>query len=156
MLRLLASSNRRLLVAAGAAGSTVIIGAVAFSNNEVNKASLEQSSSDASNKKPLYSQKPLPTRDEQLSRLSSGQTFDVLVIGGGATGCGIALDAQMRGLNTALIERGDFSSETSSRSTKLVSFRPLLLLRQRFCPRDMHTKQANYLFVSYLLPTRIH
>lgn len=66
--------------------------------------------------------KEIPTRDEQLARLSSGQQeFDVLVIGGGATGSGVALDAQMRGLNTALIERADFSSETSSRSTKLVS-----------------------------------
>mmetsp|Transcript_9046 Transcript_9046/g.12527 ORF Transcript_9046/g.12527 Transcript_9046/m.12527 type:complete len:756 (-) Transcript_9046:425-2692(-) len=63
----------------------------------------------------------LPTRDQQLSRLSKeGEIFDVLVIGGGATGSGVALDAQMRGLKTALIERADFSSETSSRSTKLI------------------------------------
>lgn len=62
----------------------------------------------------------LPSRDEQIERLSSGETFDVLVVGGGATGAGAALDAQMRGLNTVMIERGDFSSETSSRSTKLI------------------------------------
>lgn len=48
------------------------------------------------------------------------RSFDVLVIGGGATGAGIALDAQLRGLKVALIERFDFSSGTSSRSTKLV------------------------------------
>lgn len=44
----------------------------------------------------------------------------MLVIGGGATGCGVALDAATRGLKVALVERDDFSSGTSSRSTKLV------------------------------------
>nr|WP_310500107.1 glycerol-3-phosphate dehydrogenase/oxidase [Paenibacillus qinlingensis] len=48
------------------------------------------------------------------------QQFDVIVIGGGITGAGIALDAQSRGLRTALIEMQDFASGTSSRSTKLV------------------------------------
>jgi len=47
-------------------------------------------------------------------------TFDVCVIGGGATGAGCALDAQLRGLRTALIDAGDFASATSSASTKLV------------------------------------
>lgn len=47
-------------------------------------------------------------------------TFDVCVIGGGATGAGCALDAQLRGLRTLLIEGGDFASGTSSASTKLV------------------------------------
>lgn len=65
----------------------------------------------------------LPSRAEQIRRLqqpTDGDSFDVLVIGGGATGAGIALDASMRGLKTACIERGDFASETSSRSTKLI------------------------------------
>ncbi|PNB76567.1 glycerol-3-phosphate dehydrogenase, partial [Pseudomonas sp. FW305-BF6] len=44
----------------------------------------------------------------------------VLIIGGGITGCGIALDAVTRGMSTALVEMQDFSSGTSSRSTKLV------------------------------------
>ncbi|MCB0642011.1 MAG: FAD-dependent oxidoreductase, partial [Phaeodactylibacter sp.] len=48
------------------------------------------------------------------------ETYDLLVIGGGITGCGIALDAASRGLKTALIEKGDFASGTSSRSTKLI------------------------------------
>ena len=64
--------------------------------------------------------KPLPTRTQQLQRLQSKHVFDVLVVGGGATGAGTALDATTRGLSTALIERGDFGSETSSRSTKLI------------------------------------
>lgn len=46
--------------------------------------------------------------------------FDLLVIGGGVTGCGIALDAALRGLKTILIEKNDFASGTSSRSTKLI------------------------------------
>ena len=63
----------------------------------------------------------LPSRDTQVGRLSSGkEIFDVLVIGGGATGSGTALDAATRGLSVGLIERGDFGSETSSRSTKLI------------------------------------
>ncbi len=58
-------------------------------------------------------------RAEQLSRLQN-EAYDVLVIGGGATGAGVALDATSRGLKTALVERDDFSAGTSSRSTKLV------------------------------------
>jgi len=46
--------------------------------------------------------------------------YDVVVIGGGATGSGVALDASSRGLKVACVERGDFASETSSRSTKLI------------------------------------
>ena len=49
-----------------------------------------------------------------------GASFDVCVIGAGATGSGTALDAQLRGLTTVLIEAGDFASATSSRSTKLI------------------------------------
>ena len=46
--------------------------------------------------------------------------FDLLVIGGGITGCGIALDAALRGMKVALVEKSDFASGTSSRSTKLI------------------------------------
>ena len=54
-----------------------------------------------------------------LERLAS-ERFDVLVVGGGITGAGVALDAASRGLRTALVERHDFGSGTSSRSSKLV------------------------------------
>jgi len=58
-------------------------------------------------------------REEQLASLRS-HSFDILVIGGGATGTGVALDAASRGLSVALVERDDFGSGTSSRSTKLI------------------------------------
>ncbi|EPQ03417.1 Glycerol-3-phosphate dehydrogenase, mitochondrial [Myotis brandtii] len=61
-----------------------------------------------------------PSREAQILTLRNTPEFDVLVIGGGATGCGCALDAVTRGLKTALVERDDFSSGTSSRSTKLI------------------------------------
>lgn len=48
------------------------------------------------------------------------RTFDVLVIGGGITGCGVARDAAMRGLSVALVERDDFASGTSGRSSRLI------------------------------------
>ncbi len=50
----------------------------------------------------------------------SGEVFDLLVIGGGITGCGVARDAAMRGLRVALVERDDFASGTSGRSSRLV------------------------------------
>lgn len=59
-----------------------------------------------------------PTREEHLAKLASTK-FDVLVIGGGATGTGTALDAQTRGLTTALLERTDFAAETLSKLTKM-------------------------------------
>jgi glycerol-3-phosphate dehydrogenase len=58
-------------------------------------------------------------RDDGLARLHE-ETFDVLVVGGGATGLGAAVDAAARGYRTALIEAEDFAKATSSRSTKLV------------------------------------
>lgn len=58
-------------------------------------------------------------RSEQLHRLQN-ESFDLLIIGGGATGVGCALDAATRGLSVALVEADDFSSGTSSRSTKLI------------------------------------
>lgn len=58
-------------------------------------------------------------RDEMLQRLGDGP-FDILVIGGGATGLGVAIDAASRGYRTLLLEQCDFAKGTSSRSTKLV------------------------------------
>ena len=58
-------------------------------------------------------------RSSQLRALQS-ERFDLVVIGGGITGAGIALDAASRGLRTVLLEKGDFASGTSSKSTKLI------------------------------------
>ena len=59
------------------------------------------------------------SRSATLARLAERQ-FDVLVIGGGITGAGVARDAAMRGLSVALVEGADFASGTSSRSSRLV------------------------------------
>ena len=66
------------------------------------------------------------SREEQLDALrhsgsgAASDEYDMLIIGGGATGTGVALDAATRGLRVAVVERDDFSSGTSSKSTKLV------------------------------------
>ncbi|TCD64224.1 mitochondrial glycerol-3-phosphate dehydrogenase [Steccherinum ochraceum] len=60
---------------------------------------------------------------DALQRSGSGteeEQFDMLIVGGGASGAGVAVDAASRGLRVALVERDDFSSGTSSKSTKLV------------------------------------
>lgn len=57
---------------------------------------------------------------ETIERNLQEETFDLVIVGGGITGAGIALDATTRGMNVALVEMGDFASGTSSRSTKLV------------------------------------
>lgn len=58
-------------------------------------------------------------RAEDLKTVST-QKFDLVIIGGGVTGAGIALDAASRGLKTCLIEKNDFASGTSNKSTKLI------------------------------------
>ena len=64
---------------------------------------------------------PLPTRREDLlERLAQPVTYDLAVIGGGATGLGVALDAAARGFRVVLVESHDFAKGTSSRATKLV------------------------------------
>ncbi|KAJ9642360.1 mitochondrial glycerol-3-phosphate dehydrogenase [Coniosporium tulheliwenetii] len=57
---------------------------------------------------------------ESTAQHAQDEPYDLLIIGGGATGTGIALDAATRGLKVACVERDDFSSGTSSKSTKLV------------------------------------
>jgi glycerol-3-phosphate dehydrogenase len=59
-------------------------------------------------------------RQAVLDGLKTQGPFDLLIVGGGATGCGIAVDAASRGLKVALVEKHDFAEGTSSKSTKLV------------------------------------
>ena len=58
-------------------------------------------------------------REENLRRLAD-EEFDLCIIGAGASGAGAALDAALKGMKVALIEKTDFAAETSSRSTKLI------------------------------------
>lgn len=66
-----------------------------------------------------YFSASIDVRSRTLQQLQEG-TFDLLVIGGGINGAGIARDAAMRGLRVALVEKGDFASGTSSKSSKLI------------------------------------
>lgn len=100
------------------------------------------------------------TRRERIGRLSSDR-FDVLVIGGGITGAGVALEAAVRGLSVALIEQGDFAQGTSSRSTKLVHgglrYLPMLdiaQVREDLEERDALLRNAPYLVrpLPFVLP----
>lgn len=59
-------------------------------------------------------------REEMMGRLDHQSTWDIVVIGGGATGVGVAVDAASRGYEVLLLEQSDFGKGTSSRSTKLV------------------------------------
>lgn len=90
-------------------------------------------------------------RAANLRRLA-GEDFDVVVIGGGITGCGVALDATTRGLRTALVEAEDWASGTSSRSSKLVhgglrylSQREYRLVREALTERQHLLRNAPHL-----------
>jgi len=60
------------------------------------------------------------SREESLARLREGPPFDMLVVGGGVSGAGVALECARAGVHTALVDARDFASGASSRSTKLV------------------------------------
>lgn len=91
------------------------------------------------------------TRSDALERLAAGR-FDLLVVGGGITGAGVALDAATRGLSVALIERKDFASGTSSKSSKLVhgglrylEHREIGLMHEAATERDLLRRIAPHL-----------
>lgn len=70
--------------------------------------------------KPLQKSLPLPpSRESLVENLKTTKKFDMVVIGGGAVGTGTALDAVTRGMNVCLLEKEDFASGTSSKSTKM-------------------------------------
>lgn len=94
-------------------------------------------------------------------RTMKDQHLDILVIGGGITGCGVALDASTRGYRVGLIERADFASGTSSKSTKLVHggirYLPQYdfgLVREALVERGLLTRNAPFLVrpIGFLLP----
>lgn len=105
----------------------------------------------------------LNTKREQLvSHLSdSGKEWDVIVVGGGATGLGTALDAASRGFKTLLLEQVDFAKGTSSRSTKLVhggvrylAQGDISLVREALHERGLLVKNAAHLVKneSFIIP----
>ncbi|MDQ3957432.1 MAG: glycerol-3-phosphate dehydrogenase/oxidase [Actinomycetota bacterium] len=102
----------------------------------------------------------LGARTEALERLAGG-AFDLLVVGGGITGAGIALDAASRGLSVGLVERADFASGTSSKSSKLVhgglrylEQREFALTREASIERDLLRRLAPHLVepIPFVLP----
>ncbi|XP_063070732.1 glycerol-3-phosphate dehydrogenase, mitochondrial-like [Engraulis encrasicolus] len=108
---------RKAAAVAALSGGT-LVGLYAFS--ELREHQDKQARVQAAEQVKMAFRDELPSRAAQLDALRSTPEFDVLVVGGGATGAGCALDAVTRNLKTALVERDDFSSGTSSRSTKLI------------------------------------
>lgn len=105
----------------------------------------------------------LGSREEALERLASSaaEPLDLLVIGGGITGAGIALDAASRGMSVGLVERLDFASGTSSKSSKLVhgglrylEQREFGLMREAAIERDLLRRLAPHLVeaIPFVLP----
>ncbi|XP_054754281.2 glycerol-3-phosphate dehydrogenase, mitochondrial-like isoform X2 [Lytechinus pictus] len=112
---------RKALVGGALLGAGALTaGYIVSKNNEKKLAQSRQAQVVAAELRNVHYISSLPTRDQQIQSLQHTHEYDVLVIGGGATGCGVALDAVSRGLKTALVEKYDFSSGTSSRSTKLI------------------------------------
>jgi glycerol-3-phosphate dehydrogenase len=93
------------------------------------------------------------TRREHLARLHNGERLDALVIGGGVTGSGTALDLAARGISVALVEQHDFASGTSGRSTKLfhggIRYLPqfrFALVAEGLREQEVLARIADYLF----------
>ena len=100
-------------------------------------------------------------RSEQLSKLKNTEKWDVIIIGGGASGLGTALDAASRGYKTILLEAVDFAKGTSSRSTKLVhggvrylEQGDIHLVREALKERGLMAKNAGHLVKnqSFVIP----
>jgi glycerol-3-phosphate dehydrogenase len=94
----------------------------------------------------------LSERDKVIEQIQQDQLWDILVIGGGASGLGVALDAVSRGYKTLLVEQSDFAKGTSSRSTKLVhggvrylAQGDFMLVREASVERGLLTRNAPHL-----------
>ncbi|WP_439257518.1 FAD-dependent oxidoreductase [Lonepinella sp. BR2271] len=100
-------------------------------------------------------------RNQNLQQAKTDREWDVVIIGGGATGLGIAVDAASRGFSTLLLERVDFAKGTSSRSTKLVhggvrylAQGDIALVKEALRERGRLGKNAPHLFKSesFIIP----
>ncbi|OIQ67140.1 aerobic glycerol-3-phosphate dehydrogenase [mine drainage metagenome] len=106
---------------------------------------------------------PQPTvRGELTARLAELRQYDIAIVGGGATGLGVALDAAARGLSVVLIDSHDFAKGTSSRSTKLVhggvrylAQGNISLVREALHERTLLLNNAPYLAqpLPFVMPT---
>lgn len=123
------TAKRKLLGLSVVASTTAVASlAITYNNKALANAKPDtlQSLTYSDIHKPPPSAVPPPSRESFISKLkesSSGDDksiYDIVIVGGGATGSGIAVDAASRGLKVALLERDDFASGTSSRSTKLI------------------------------------
>lgn len=101
------------------------------------------------------------SREHNIKRISSEQEWDFVIIGGGATGLGVALDASSRGYKTLLFEQSDLAKATSSRSTKLVhggvrylEQGNISLVREALKERGLLLKNAPHLTknISFIIP----
>ena len=102
-------------------------------------------------------------RPHMKSQIQESKTWDVCIIGGGATGLGIAVEAANSGLSTLLLERGDFAQGTSSRSTKLVhggvrylEQRKFSLVREALQERDrmLHNAPHEVTDQAFIIPVK--
>lgn len=107
-----------IAVASGGAYATVLRDPIVSSNDRGGTPALETIKRKIAD--PLAIVPSRAVQESALMGTSPANPLDILVVGGGATGSGVALDAATRGLRVGLVEREDFSSGTSSRSTKLV------------------------------------
>ncbi|MCK7559849.1 FAD-dependent oxidoreductase [Chitinophaga sedimenti] len=98
---------------------------------------------------------------ELKKKVKAGEEWDVVIIGGGATGLGAALEAATRGYKTLLVEQADFAKSTSSKSTKLVhggvrylAQGDVALVREASIERGLLTKNAPHLVhnTSFVIP----
>jgi glycerol-3-phosphate dehydrogenase len=102
-------------------------------------------------------------REKLISKIQSKKTiFDIVIIGGGATGLGVAIESTTRGYKTLLLEQSDFTKGTSSRSTKLVhggvrylAQGNISLVFEALRERGLLQKNAPHLVsnISFLIPT---
>ena len=101
------------------------------------------------------------SRERSVSASGKGQVQDLLVIGGGVNGCGIARDATGRGLSVTLVEKGDLAGATSSSSTKLIhgglrylEYREFRLVREALIEREVLLRAAPHIVwpLRFVLP----
>ena len=93
-------------------------------------------------------------RRNNLEKFKRNEPFDILVIGGGATGCGVALDAASRGLSVALVEKNDFAEGTMVEPTVEYGYRDLGIIQEH---RRLHLDPGFAFTTSDLeIPARLY